>query len=236
MNLIRKNLKNRSLYKAEDILITYWVYPEYQSPISKGILKCLDIPNYHEKNIFELYLAIFKNIQQYRRKCLQETTIYFFLAKFLKINESDIEGIIDTIQDNCIGEKYKPPKSKNTKDIYARQQDRNTLLKHQYDYEDLWHIFQTIPHIQQYLELHKINNMFQLVEMIKNKKYSEYMDKHYEYFNTDKPSNSYINEILFWDEEFGDEFSDVSTSEFDMNDFGSEDYTKLIDRYEEDDE
>jgi hypothetical protein len=48
--------------------------------------------------------------------------------------------------------------------------------------------------------------------------------------------NSYINDILFWDEGFDSNFSSEFVPDPNVDDFDSGDYTKLMNRYEEEDE
>jgi hypothetical protein len=236
MNLIRKNLKNRSLFKIEEILITFWVYPKFPSLVSKKIMEQLNIPKYQSKNNFELYTEMYNNIKLYSRKCLQETTLYFFFSHFLNMNESDIEDEIEYIESNYIGEKYKPPVSKSKIDIYCPQDERHTIPKYQYDYEDIWHAFQQRIKIDHYLKAHNINSMIKLMDIIAEKKKSIYESTRFDFYNLDKLGNAYVNDILFGDEESDNVFSTEATSEPDVDDLDSADYSKLIDHYGGDDD
>jgi hypothetical protein len=236
MNLVSKNNRNLSLFKIDEILVTYWIYPKSLSLISNEILKCLDVNRYQAKNNFELYVAIYNNLKKYKRKCLQETTLYFFLSQFLKMDEDDIDNEIEFIQNNCTGEKYRPPESKKNKDIYSHQNERHTILKYQYDYEDIWHVFQQQSKIKHYLEVKNISNMIQLMDIINKEKQSIYEERRYSSLYDDKLGNSYINDILFWNEGFDGDLSSESISEPDADDFDSGDYTELMNRYDEEDE
>jgi hypothetical protein len=219
MNLISKNNKNHSLFKIDEILITYWIYPKSPSLISTKILECIDTSRYQSKNNFELYVAMYNNVKKYARKCLLETSLHFFFSQFLKMDESSIEDEIEFIQNNCIGEKYKPPESKRNKDVYSHQDERHTIAKYQYDYEDIWHLFQQRTKIKRYLALKNISSMIQLMDIINEEKQSAYEEKRDAGLYDDRLGNSYINDILFGNEGFG-----------------SDDYTGLMNRYEEEDE
>jgi hypothetical protein len=236
MNLISKNSRNYFLFKIDKIFITYWIYPKSPSLISNKILKCLDISHYQSKNNFDLYVAMYNNIEKYSRKCIQEITLYFFLSKFLKMDEGSIEDEIEFIQNNCIGEKYKPSKSKKNKDIYSHQYERHTITKYQYDYEDIWHLFQKRIKIKHYLEVRNISSMIQLMDIINEKKQSIYEERRNAGIYKDRLGNSYINDILFWDEGFDSDFLSKSTPEPNFDDFDGDDYTGLMNHYEEGDE
>jgi hypothetical protein len=236
MNLVRKNNMNYLLFKIDEIVITHWIYPKSPSSISNEILKSLNINLYQSKNNFELYVAMYNNIKKYARKCMQETTLYFFFSQFLKMDEDSIEEEIIFIQRNCIGEKYKPPESRNKKDIYKPQCERHMITKYQYDYEDIWNLFQQRIKIRNYLKAKNISSMIQLMYIINERKKSIYEERRNFGLCHDNLGNSYINDVFFRDEISDSNFPSESTLEPDVNDFDSDDYTKLMNRYEEGDE
>jgi hypothetical protein len=224
----RKNRKNNTSFVKEDMLITYWIYPESPSEITDRIIGYLNIKIYKPKTMFDLYSELYNNLLQYKRKCLQETTFSFFFSEIIKMEINDEEDEIDFIMEKCKGEKYKPPKSGKFVDKYSHQADRDTMPKYQYDYEDVWQIIINRPKIKKYLKQKNISNMEMLMETINNQKKEKYFFM--KFGNIDKIGNDYINDVLFWGE--SDEYEeDKFNPDPNTDDFDTDDYTKLMDKW-----
>jgi hypothetical protein len=116
----------------------------------------------------------------------------------IKMCIGDEEDEIEFIQENCKGEKYKPPESKQYKDIYSHQIDRCTLAKILYDFEDVWQVFQQRPKIKKYLQKNDVLDMAELINHIKEKKNSDYYANKHNF--DDKVGDSYISGNLFDDQ------------------------------------
>jgi hypothetical protein len=119
INKARENKRNDLLTVVSEVLITYWVYPDSPSQISKSIISKLDINQYQAATLFELYKSIDNNLGQFKRKfmSLYSKKFTYLLSNIFKLNNDDDEYLIDCIEAKCLHEIYRPPVSTRYRDI-----------------------------------------------------------------------------------------------------------------------
>ncbi|AEF84057.1 Sel1 domain protein [Treponema primitia ZAS-2] len=166
VNKVRENKKNNLLTVVDDILITYWIYPDSPSEISKDIISKLNINKYQAANLFELYKSLNNNLRQFkcRHMTLYSNDFSYVLSNIFKLNTEDCEYLIECIKTKCLHEVSRPPLSKKYRDIYSSQNNRNTIARIFYDYEDVWYILNYHPELKNIMRRMEINNMRDLLD------------------------------------------------------------------------
>jgi TPR repeat protein len=191
INKARENKKNNRLTVVNEVLITYWVYPDSPSQISKNIISGLNINKYQAANLFELYKSIDDNLRQFKckRMSLYSKDFTYLLSDIFKLNKEDAEYLIDCIETKCLHEIFRPPVSTRYRDKYNHQKNRNTIAHIFYDCEGVWYILNFHPELEKILRNMRIHNMRGLLDLA-YKKRTEYQQENRSYYSH---SNGYLN-------------------------------------------
>jgi hypothetical protein len=106
VNKAHENKKNPLFTVLDKTVITYWIYLDNMSKISKDIVSCLNIKKYKAENLFKLYSTLLNFLEKFERKniLLYAKPFTYLLSNFLNIGENDHEYLLEyitSVQNNC---------------------------------------------------------------------------------------------------------------------------------------
>jgi len=161
---IHDNKKNSNLNTVPKPAITHWIYPHNLSLSATNFLSKLDIKNTSAKDIWETYTHLHQQILCFGQRALSrasaERLIDYLGGGGYKKALSEFCTYTELNNQTSISNKY-------------RKQYSDTLLKYQFDFEDIWQYIMTNDYLWQAVRNLGIENMEMLLY-----RYEEYRDRY----------------------------------------------------------